>query len=183
MATLPKTVTYEEWLTMPEVQDATEEVVDGEIRIMPPNKWTHTTSVQKLARMFWRQLDEATVELVNSDFGLVVRQEPLTCRVPDLALFLKANIVEQDGYIHSAPELAVEVLSPGNTRAEREEKLRDYESIGVPEVWVVSPEARTVEVLLLEEGRLRTSAILNQGQLRPRHFPEAVIEIPAIWPA
>jgi len=182
MATLPKTVTYEEWLTLPEVQDAIEEVVNGEIRIMPPSKWTHTQAVQKLAKMFWRQLDEATVELVNSDFGLVIRHEPLTCRVPDLALFLKANLVEQDGYIHSAPELVVEVLSPGNTRAEREEKLRDYESLGVPEVWVVSPEARTVEVLLLEEGRLRTVSILNEGQLRPKHFSEAVIDIPAIWP-
>jgi hypothetical protein len=38
MATLPKanTVTYEEWLRMPEAQDAIEEVVSGEIRIMFP---------------------------------------------------------------------------------------------------------------------------------------------------
>ena len=38
MASLPnpQTVTYEEWLRMPEVTDAIEEVVDGEIRIMPP---------------------------------------------------------------------------------------------------------------------------------------------------
>jgi len=40
MASLPnpQTVTYEEWLRMPEVTDAIEEVVDGEILIMPPNK-------------------------------------------------------------------------------------------------------------------------------------------------
>ena len=39
MATLPKVVSYEEWLRMPTVEDCIEEVVDGEIRIMPPNKW------------------------------------------------------------------------------------------------------------------------------------------------
>jgi Uma2 family endonuclease len=41
MASLPnpRTVTYEEWLRMPEVTDFIEEVVDGEIPIMPPNKW------------------------------------------------------------------------------------------------------------------------------------------------
>ncbi len=182
MGTLAKTVTYEEWLTMPEVQDAIEEVVDGEIRIMPPTKAQHARVVQRLISMLVRQLDQELVEIFGSSFGLVIRHAPLTCRVPDLALFQKASLVEQDGYIHSAPELVIEVLSPGNTRAEREEKLRDYETIGVPEVWVVSPEARTVEVLLLEEGRLRTSAILNQGQLRPSHFPEAVIDIPSIWP-
>ena len=49
-------------------------------------------------------------------------------RVPDLAVFQASTIVEQDGYIHSAPQLAVEVLSPANTRREREEKLNDYAS-------------------------------------------------------
>ncbi|PWU09692.1 MAG: hypothetical protein C5B51_05860 [Terriglobia bacterium] len=39
-------------------------------------------------------------------------------------------------------------------------KVRDYESIGIGEVWLVSPEARTVEILLLEEGERRRSAIL-----------------------
>ena len=86
------------------------------------------------------------------------------------------------GYVHSAPELAIEVLSPGNTRLERAEKLKDYESIGVPEVWVISPEALTVEVLLLKDGKLTTEALLRQGTLRPSHFPNAAIEIEAIWP-
>jgi Uma2 family endonuclease len=38
MASLPntKTVSYEEWLRMPEVDDQIEEVVNGEIRLMPP---------------------------------------------------------------------------------------------------------------------------------------------------
>ena len=46
-------------------------------------------------------------------------------------------MVVREDYIHSAPELAVEVLSPGNTRREREDKLRDYEFIGVHEAWVL----------------------------------------------
>ena len=41
MATLPKVVTYEEWLEMPFTQDACEELVNGEIRIMPPNRAPH----------------------------------------------------------------------------------------------------------------------------------------------
>ena len=102
------------------------------------------------------------------------------CRI--LAIFIQEDIVEQDGYIHSAPELVVEVLSPANTRAERAEKLKDYESLGVPEVWVVSPEAQTVEVLLLQDGRLTTTRLLREGQLKPTRFPEAAVDIAAIWP-
>jgi Uma2 family endonuclease len=100
-----------------------------------------------------------------------------------LAVFHADQIVEHDGYIHSAPELVVEVLSPANTRSERAEKLKDYESLGVPEVWVVSPEAQTVEVLLLNQDRLLvTSSLLRDGQLKPTRFPEASVDIAAIWP-
>ena len=42
MPATTRTVTYEEWLEMPAVEDATEEVVNGEVRTMPPNKWNHT---------------------------------------------------------------------------------------------------------------------------------------------
>jgi Uma2 family endonuclease len=102
--------------------------------------------------------------------------------VPDLAVFERGTIVEVDGYIHSAPQLAVEVLSPAKTRREREEKVDDYAEIGVPEVWVFSPEARNVEILLLENGRLRRSAILAEGLLKPVRFPNVQINIAEIWP-
>jgi Uma2 family endonuclease len=119
--------------------------------------------------------------VLTTIFGLVIRKNPVTTRVPDLAVFIRRNIVEHDGYIHSAPELLVEVLSPDNTRAERAEKLKDYESLGVPEVWVVSPEAQTVEVLLLKDRRLATASLLREGQLTPARFPEAPIDIAAVW--
>ena len=184
MASLPnpQTVTYDQWLRMPEVTDAIEEVVDGEILIMPPNKWKHTVIVANLRDALVEQLDRREVQVVDSSFGLVIRKAPLTSRVPDLAVFRKSEIVEQDGYIHSAPQLVVEVLSPGNTRRERERKLADYASLGVPEMWVVSPEARTVEVLYLENGFLRSALALTQGVLEPRQFPGVQIQIAEIWP-
>jgi Uma2 family endonuclease len=164
MATTTKLVTYEEWLKMPQVEDAIEEVVNGEIVTMPAPKLLHSDVVENLRDIVGAQLD------------------PLVCRVPDLAVFRKSNMVVVDGYIHSAPELAVEVLSPSNTRSEREAKLRDYESLGVPEVWVLSPEGRTVEVLLLKEGKLTTVALQREGLLRPTQFPEVTVDIATVWP-
>jgi Uma2 family endonuclease len=182
MATSSKTLTYEEWLTLPEVEGV-EEVVNGEIRKMPPNKWNHTRVVEALARQLRARLNPEATHVVTSVFGLVVRREPLALRVPDLAVFHADRVVEHDGYIHSAPELVVEVLSPANTRSERAEKLQDYESLGVPEVWVVSPEAQTVEVLRLnKDGRLATASVLREGQLKPIRFPEASVDIAAVWP-
>jgi Uma2 family endonuclease len=184
MASLPnsRTVTYEEWLRMPEVSDAIEEVVNGEIRIMPPPKWKHSEIVDNLSVQMRLQVDPHEVKVKASQFGLIIRRQPLTSRVPDLAVFQASTIVEQDGYIHSAPQLIVEVLSPANNRREREEKLADYASLGVPEVWVVSPEGLTVEILHLKDGRLRTSDVFKTGLLKPRHFPGVQIDIAQIWP-
>src|SRR5437868_3741828 len=110
MATLPKagTITYEEWLQMPVTQDGREEVVNGEIRLIPPNKLPHPRILRVLQVIFLRQLDLATTEFFSSTFGLVIRTEPLTCRSPDVAVFKRSTMVEQDGYVHSAPQLAIE---------------------------------------------------------------------------
>jgi Uma2 family endonuclease len=181
MATTSKILTYEEWLALPEVEGI-EEVVQGEIRKMPPNKWNHTRVVEALARQLRARFDPEAIYVVTSVFGLVIRREPLALRVPDLAIFRADHMIEKDGYIHSAPELVVEVLSPANTRSERAEKLQDHESLGVPEVWVVSPEAQTVEVLLLQGGHLVTTNLLRQGQVQPTRFPDAAVDVAAIWP-
>ena len=182
MATTTRTVTYEEWLHMPVVEDAVEEVVNGEVRIMPPNKWKHTIIVENLSDALKGQVDRKAVRVVASVFGLIIRKKPLTSRVPDLAVFLKQNIVERDGYVHSAPELIVEVLSARNTRRDMAEKITDYESIGVPELWIISPEAQTIEVLQLQEGTLRTKQVATEGQLSPRHFPRVAVDVSSIWP-
>jgi len=181
MATTSKILTYEEWLRLPEMEGV-EEVVNGEIVKMPPNQWNHARVVEALAHLLRARLDPEAIPVITSVFGLVIRREPLATRVPDIAVFILSNVVEQDGYIHSAPELIVEVLSPANTRSERAGKLQDYESLGVPEVWVVSPEAQTVEILLLQDGRLVTTTLLRQGQLKPTRFPDAAVDVAAIWP-
>jgi len=182
MASLPhsKTVTYEEWLRMPEVKR--EEVVNGEIRIMPAPSWKHGDVIENLFVLMLSQVDKREVRIRLAEFDLIIRRRPLTARIPDLAVFQVNTIVEQDGRIHSAPQLVVEVLSPSNTRRERAEKLADYAALGVPEVWVLSPEARTVEVLYLENGQLRRQALLVEGILKPRHFPGVQVDIARIWP-
>ena len=167
---------------MPEVDESIEEVVNGEIRIMPPAKVNRAWIVACLNRLLLRQLDDKREVVFTGSFGIVIRKAPLTSRVPDLAVFQVAAMVQKDGCIHSAPHLLVEVLSPSNTRRDREEKLADYASLGVPEVWVISPEARTVEVLQLADGFLRTVQILATGALTPKLFPQVKVDIASIWP-
>jgi Uma2 family endonuclease len=180
-STTSKIVTYEEWLEMPE-SEGKEEVVDGEIIRIPPHKWDHAETVDELQTILKFQLDLKLYRVFTTIFDLVIRKDPLTCRQPDLAVFNRKNMVKLDGHIQSTPELVVEMLSPSNTRKDMVRKTEDYESIGVPELWILSPEARTFEVLQLQDGKLRRTQLLAEGQLRPLRFPEAVVDVVSVWP-
>lgn len=95
MATTSKTLTYEEWLTLPEVEGV-EEVVNGEIRKMPPNKIIHADIIENFADLLKAQVDRRTVLVRVSTFGMVIRKgPPLTTRVPDIAVFIRKNVAEQ----------------------------------------------------------------------------------------
>ena len=68
-----------------------------------------------------------------------------------------------------APDLAVEVLSPGNTEAEMERKLREYFEAGTKLVWYVDPASRCVTVYTAPGQRelLAEGATLTGGQVLP----------------
>jgi Uma2 family endonuclease len=95
-----------------------------------------------------------------------------------LAVFEKDTIVEQDGFVHSPPQLVAEVLAPGEDLSR---KLADYASLGVPEVWVVSPEARTFEVLTRENGSLHVAQTLSHGVFTSPRYPQVTVNIEDLW--
>jgi len=53
--------------------------------------------------------------------------------------------------VDGAPELVIEILSPGNTRTETKYKFDLYEENGVEEYWVVYPEYKLIHVYLLDD--------------------------------
>jgi Uma2 family endonuclease len=71
-------------------------------------------------------------------------------RLPDLSFTAWANLPSNDAHLKSvavfAPDLAIEVISPGNTRKEIERKRREYFAAGTKLVWIIEPDARTVAV-------------------------------------
>jgi Uma2 family endonuclease len=67
------------------------------------------------------------------------------------------------------PDLAVEVLSPSNTKREMERKLQDYFGVGVKLVWYIDPRQRTVEIYtaLNQTTRLTADQSLDGGTVLP----------------
>jgi Uma2 family endonuclease len=93
----------------------------------------------------------------------MTRLAPGLVRIPDVSFVSWSRVprreIPHQPILDLAPDLAVEVLSPGNTPQEMRRKLRDYFSAGVQEVWYVDPQTRSVTVfrsakrsLTLREG-------------------------------
>lgn len=81
--------------------------------------------------------------------GFVVGRDPDTVRGPDAAFVSaerSAATVRRGPFFEGAPDLAVEILSPGNTRREIAAKIGEYLAAGGRVVWVVDPKRRTVTV-------------------------------------
>jgi Uma2 family endonuclease len=77
----------------------------------------------------------------------------------------------------------VEVLSPTNSRQEVQEKLHDYQAIGVREAWIVSPEARTVEVLQLTPERRQRSGLYGlEDVIVSQVLPDFRLTVDEIFP-
>src|SRR5439155_5318412 len=88
-------------------------------------------------------------EVVSGDTGFIIEQDPDTVRAPDLG-FVKRERIEKIGipkkYFPGSPDLAVEIVSPGDTMNEVDEKVEMWLERGATMVWVVNPRKKTVSV-------------------------------------
>lgn len=91
-------------------------------------------------------------------------------RSPDIAFFAKERLQGMtelpSGFLEGAPDLAVEVLSPGNTVEEIDEKIKEYFENGTRLVWVINPTQHYILVYCSaqEPDRLLKSADTLEGE-------------------
>jgi len=103
----------------------------------------------------------------------MMRLAPALFRAPDVAFIAWGRIpggrLSEDSLAGVVPDLAVEVLSPSNTRAEMARKRREYFLAGVRLVWEVDPATRTVAVFDAPEHStlLDESRNLDGGEVLP----------------
>ena len=145
------------------------EIIDGELFVTRSPHWNHQRTIDNicLELNIWSRsscMGEArsTPGIIFSDIDNVV---------PDVVWISKeklATLLNNSGHLTGAPELVIEVLSPGkfNQRRDKEAKLKLYSSQGVLEYWIVSWQLKTVEVYRRENLQLKLVAtLLNNDEL------------------
>lgn len=90
---------------------------------------------------------------------------------PDLCVICDLNKLDDKGCI-GAPDLIVEILSPGNSKREMKYKYELYQEQGVKEYWVVRPEERNIHIYLLENGKyIGITPVVEGDRITSVNFP------------
>jgi Uma2 family endonuclease len=172
MNTITQLTTAEDLLRIPD-DDFRYELVKGELIRMPPAGSAHGNAAMKLGWRLAQRVETGRLGVVfAAETGFKLASDPDTVRGIDIAFVSQRRVEEAgdvQGYWPGAPDLAVEVVSPGDTYTEVEEKVEDYLQAGSKAVWVVNPQRRTIAVYrsLSDVVILTERDILDAGEVVP----------------
>lgn len=170
MTTETRVWSWQEALELPDGERY--EVINGELRerIMSFGSSEIAGIIIELIRL-WMRLGHPG-HVGSPDGGYTIFPwAPGDVRMPDVSYISKGRLPRTParGWVTVAPELAVEVVSPGDRFVDVEDKAHDYIRAGVDLVWVVVPNTRSVHVWRKDGSRavLQTGEVLSGEPVLP----------------
>lgn len=164
-------MTAEEFARRPQPADGSkEELVRGEIEIIPPPKTRHGYVQGKVYWLLQNFVHQKGLGWVILESGVILDRDPDTVRGPDVFYFSKKRLPElPSDYAELPPDLAVEVLSPDDRPGKVRDKVSQYLASGVKLVWLVDPQSRTATVYAgkLPGKKLGESDTIDGGRVLP----------------
>ena len=141
------------------------ELIGGDLHVSRQPSWAHQYVCGQLNRFLQEWSARTGTGMANAAPGLLFADDDDVA--PDVVWISWARLagaLDAAGHLRAAPELVVEVLSPGaaNEQRDRQAKLELYSRRGVMEYWVVNWMQRVVEVHRREQGALRLAATLYE---------------------
>jgi Uma2 family endonuclease len=149
------------------------ELIRGELKKMAPAGYEYGNVAMELGWRLAQYVRENGLGKVQAaETGFLIASDPDTVRAPDVAFVSRERIEEvgePEGFWPGAPDLAVEVVSPGDTYTEVEAKAIEWLEAGARLVIVVEPRCRTATVYrsLAEIAILTEKDVLSGGDVVP----------------
>lgn len=173
-------LTYEDYCRIPDGRRY--ELVEGSLRMTPsPGVFHQKVSgrIEKALRQWVEERDlgevyYAPLDVVLSEYNVVQ---------PDILFVAKDRLgIIKETHIRGAPDLVVEIFSPGNSDWDRIVKRRLYSRHGVREMWLVDLEARSIEVAVYRRKNLVTIQVYpSGGTLTSPLLPGFSLEVDTIF--
>ena len=169
--------TYNEYAKLPDTGDRYE-VMDGVLLMSPSPNSAH----QNVVTMFGFYLTQyVKLAGLGKVFVAPLDVELARNRVvqPDVVVVLNENLAKiTKSHIVGAPDLVVEVASPGTATYDRLSKLKAYEQAEVAEYWLVNPDRRSIELLVLSSGKYESIGIFQHQNILPSRLVPNIANIP-----
>jgi Uma2 family endonuclease len=164
---LTKTYTYADYLKW--TFDERLELIKGRIFKMSPAPGSvHQRLSFRLTLWMGTYLKGKSCELFAAPFDVRlprVSQEDgkvITVVQPDICVICDRSKIDDKGCL-GAPDIVVEILSPGNNKKELQNKYEVYEEAGVLEYWIIHPLEKTFFKYILTKGQFQSSRMLTIG--------------------
>ena len=176
--------TYQDVLDAPPNRVA--EVLAGKLHTQPRPASRHVRASTKLGGRLDGPFDDGT----DGPGGWWIIDEPELhlgddIVVPDIAGWRRETMPEypDTAYFDIRPDWVCEVLSPSTRRIDRHEKSEIYAREGVSHMWLVDPDARTLEVLELRECHwLLLATLADAAPVSQQPFDAITFPLDALWP-
>lgn len=173
-------LTYADYCAIPE-DLLRHEILDGEHVVSPSPNVPHQSAATRLTAILLPQIEGQDLGRVLAA-PLDVELSPFDIAQPDvIAIATARSEIITHTRILGAPDLVIEVLSPGTARRDRGLKATRYALAGVREYWLVDVEAHRIEQFELAGDRfvLRQTATTT---LASWAFPSVTVDLGALWP-
>ena len=131
------------------------------LRMSPAPSSKHQSISSNLHGFMFILFKNKTCKLFSAPFDVRLPQQNTedqniyTVVQPDLCVICDESKLDEKGCI-GAPDLIIEILSPGNSKREMKYKFELYEEAGVREYWIVDPNQESVLMNVLENGKYTT---------------------------
>jgi len=164
-------LTYADYAALPD-DGHRYQLLEGELVMTPsPRAWHQQVSRELEVRLVAHVQENGLGEVFDAPLDVTLDDHNVV--QPDLFFISteRASIL-RDGRILGAPDLCVEILSPGTERIDRVRKLELYARFDVTHYWIVDLAARTIEEYLLFGDVYRVRSIASYDEpFRPAAFP------------
>ncbi len=135
------------------------ELIKGKIfKMSPAPSSYHQEIAAEITRVFANHLKGKMCKVYPAPFDVrltkksLMNEDVITVVQPDICVVCDRRKIDKAGCI-GAPDIVVEILSPGNNKTELQNKYDVYEENGVQEYWIVSPQQKTfLKYVLNQEG-------------------------------
>jgi Uma2 family endonuclease len=180
MSLLTRPLTYDDLRQMPDDSNRYE-VIGGELIVSPsPNRAHQKVSLRLTLLIAQYVADHRLGEVYVAPVDVRLSQHNAV--QPDL-LFIRQDrlgIYGPNGPVEGAPDLVVEIVSPSSRTMDRIRKAALYADSGVPEYWLVDPEKRDFQLLVLDQGQYEPVAA-EDGRFPSSVIPGLVVDPSALF--